>query len=153
MSRPIILQPGEGNQLGGGPHKIKARAEESNGSLTVIEATIPPGRVIPPHVHANEEEAWYVVDGTVTFRIDGATHLAPAGSFVLVPRGIAHGFANESQAPARFIELFSPAGMERYFEERHVAALAASAGGGVDYAGLDPQVHAEIARKYGMEFV
>jgi quercetin dioxygenase-like cupin family protein len=154
MTAPIVLRPGQGTTAPGARQTLKARAEDSNGTLTVIETTIEPGRSIPAHIHANEEEAWYVIEGTLTFYLGEVTHAAPAGSFVLVPRGTAHGFANKSDAPARFIELFTPAGMERYFEERHAAARAAAPSGvEVDYAGIDPRVHAEIAGKYGMTFV
>jgi quercetin dioxygenase-like cupin family protein len=150
MNQAIIVPPGEGVAINIGRGLIKARSEQTNGSLAVIENVIVPGRWIDAHVHANEEEAWYVLEGTMTFRFDGATHAAPAGSFVVVPRGVAHSFGNDGSTEARFLELFAPAGMERYFEERQ--ALAASSPGS-DYAGIDPEAHQALARRYGMQFV
>ena len=147
---PLIVAPGEGRPLAGGRNRIKAGTAETEGRLAIIETVIPPGREIPAHVHGREDEAWYIIEGLVTFRIAGRTVEAPAGSFVLVPQGTVHAFANTGDVPARFIELFAPAGMERYFEERN--ELASTEQGG-DYAGLDPAVHAALARKYHMEFV
>jgi hypothetical protein len=62
-------------------------------------------------------EAFYVLEGEMTFLIDGRTSAAPAGSFVFLPRGIARIFWNESAAPAKPLTVFTPAGIEAYFEE------------------------------------
>jgi mannose-6-phosphate isomerase-like protein (cupin superfamily) len=118
-----------------------------------LENMIQPGRWIPAHIHHTTEEAWYVLDGELTFRIGDYTLPAPAGSFVLVPRGTVHSFGNTSPAPAKFLEIFSPAGMERYFEERAALASVASPIDQIDYAGLAPEAHAVLANKYNMEFV
>jgi mannose-6-phosphate isomerase-like protein (cupin superfamily) len=150
MKATTIVEAGEGVPINGGRGRIKAGADQTEGSLAIIENLIVPGRWIAPHVHANEEEAWYVLEGTMTFRFDDATHVAPAGSFVLVPRGIAHSFGNDSEVPARFLEFFAPAGMEGYFLERESLAQTSP---GNDYAGIDPQAHAALARRHGMTFV
>jgi uncharacterized RmlC-like cupin family protein len=84
---------------------------------------------------------WYILDGHFRFRVDERILDAPAGSFVFVPRGTAHCLQNVSDTPARLMVMFSPAGMERFFEEH--AALPA---GPVDQA-----AYLEIARRNGME--
>ncbi|TAK58552.1 MAG: cupin domain-containing protein [Dehalococcoidia bacterium] len=152
MTKAYVLGPGEGASLMGGRNTIKASAEKTGGTLAAIETVIPPGRWIPAHTHAGEEEAWYILEGTLTFLIDTATYDAPAGSFVLVPRGSVHSFGNDTDAVARFLELFAPAGMEGYFRER-AALAAADAEGELDYAGLNPDAHAALAGKYNMKFV
>jgi uncharacterized cupin superfamily protein len=66
------------------------------------------------HVHANEDEAWYVLEGELRFRLDARIASAPAGTFVFVPRGTPQCFRNAGEQPARILVLFPPAGMERY---------------------------------------
>ena len=125
-----VLGPGEGTTIegpAGGPLTFKARGELTNGSLTAIENTIAPGDGPPLHKHANEDEAFYILEGQLRFRIDDELHPAPAGSFVFVPRGSAHCFQNIGDTPARILVLFTPAGMEGFFE-RFAALTPADVG-------------------------
>jgi uncharacterized cupin superfamily protein len=57
----------------------------------------------PPHVHRIYDEAFYVLAGSVRFSSDGTSQDCPAGSFVFVPRGSAHGFGNPSAEPASLL--------------------------------------------------
>lgn len=83
-----------------------------------MERTLPAGgRMPPPHRHANCSEAFFVLEGTITFLLDGAEETGGPGDFVLVRRGGAHTFGNRSDAPARLLVLHAPA-MDAYFEER-----------------------------------
>jgi quercetin dioxygenase-like cupin family protein len=118
-SNAYILQPGEGATVegpAGGPLTFKARGEQTGGTLTAIENVIAPGDGPPAHVHAYEDEAWYVLEGTLRFRIAGELGTAPAGSFVFVPRGVEHCFQNIGDGSARILVLFTPSGMERFFD-------------------------------------
>lgn len=148
----IILRPGE--TRGRLDLALKVGTVETGGAYALrAGGPMPPGRWVAEHIHHREEEAWYVLSGALTFRIGGQTVEAPAGTFVLVPRGTVHSFGNAGTSPATFLELFSPAGMEGYFEERFGLEQAAPRAANTDYASLDPAVHAALAQKYGMEFV
>ena len=68
-----------------------------------------------PHVHRSWDEAFYVLTGEMTFVIDGAEHVAPAGSFVFVPHGVPHAFRNEGLEPARQLTIVAPSGIEDLF--------------------------------------
>jgi quercetin dioxygenase-like cupin family protein len=125
-----------------------ADGSDSGGTLAISIGTQTPGGWIPPYVHHAEEEAWYVLEGTLTFRFGGEERDAPAGTFVLVPRGNAHCFGNNTDAPARFLMLFTPSGMEGFFEEMD---RVAAAGGG--YSSIPRDRMVEIARPHHMEFV
>jgi mannose-6-phosphate isomerase-like protein (cupin superfamily) len=83
------------------------------------------------HVHDQLDHAIYVLEGTVVFTVEQRQLSAPAGSFILIPHGIAHTFANPSDTAARFVEVDAPAGFERYFEQ---LAEAVPAGGQIDPA-------------------
>jgi quercetin dioxygenase-like cupin family protein len=116
---PIVWGPGEGPVVEGpvgGPLTFKARGEQTNGTLTVIENVIPPGQGPPLHVHAAEEEAWYVLEGRLRFQIGEEISHAPAGTFVFAPRGTPHSFRNIGEGPARILVIFTPSGMERFFD-------------------------------------
>src|SRR4051812_39279545 len=129
-SRSVVLGPGEGRVLSLGPGAdvtLKAVRQDSNGTISAYEFTLPPGIAGPPvHLHRAWDEVFYVLEGEMTFLIDGQTSKNPAGSFVFVPRGIFHTFWNEGPAPARQLTVFTPSGIEDYFEE---LSASASSGG------------------------
>lgn len=115
----IHLEPGGGvtvNNPVGGPLTFKIRGDETNGALTVLETTAAPGEGPPLHVHAHEDEVIFVVDGHFRFRLEDILRDAPAGSFMYVPRGVRHTWQNIGNRPARLFVVFSPAGMEAFFE-------------------------------------
>jgi quercetin dioxygenase-like cupin family protein len=115
----VILGPGEGRTIAGpvgGPLTFKVTGAESDGSLTAFENEVPPGQGPPLHTHDAEDEAWYVLEGSLRFRIGDEESNAPAGSFVFVPRGTPHAFRNDAEERARILVLFTPSGMESFFE-------------------------------------
>jgi quercetin dioxygenase-like cupin family protein len=147
---PIVSQPGEGEIVRiplGRDIVIKASGPETRGAYTILEFTAPVGgEWTIPHVHRGAEEGWYVLEGELTFRLADETVRAPAGSFVLVPRGMLHSFGNTGTEMAKYLELFSPPGMERFFSD--LAALAAESPGGR----IDPKARIALAEKYGIEY-
>ena len=93
---------------------FKAVSRETGGTLSAYEFAAPPSTAGPPlHLHRSWDEAFYVLEGEMTFLIDGSTHTAPAGSFVFIPRGTLHTFWNVSATPAKQLTFFTPAGMEK----------------------------------------
>jgi quercetin dioxygenase-like cupin family protein len=141
-----VLRAGEGTTIqgpAGGPLTWKARGDQTRGALTAFENEIAPGDGPPLHVHEREGESWFVIAGKLRFRLGDELHEAPAGTFVHVPAGTAHCFQNVGDRPARILVLFSPAGMERFFER--FAALPAGA--------VDPHAFAELGADAGMQVV
>src|SRR3982074_2977164 len=118
-TRAVIVGPNDGTRIEGpvgGPLTFKVRGEQTNSALTALENVIPPGEGPPLHTHANEDEAWYVLDGELRFLLGTEVRTAPAGSFVFVPRGTQHCFHNDGGRPARILVIFTPAGMEQFFD-------------------------------------
>ena len=116
-----IVPPGQGHVLiaRGSVMAFKAVAAQTGGDFSLMERTLPPGGQPPPaHRHANCSEAFFVLDGTITFWVGGDQADGGPGDFLLVPRGTAHTFGNRSPAPARLLVLHAPA-MDAYFEELH----------------------------------
>jgi mannose-6-phosphate isomerase-like protein (cupin superfamily) len=117
----IFVGPADGkdltNPIGGGM-VVKLRDEDTAGAYSVHDNTIPPGSPGPrPHIHRRHEETFYVLEGELTVRVGSRKIVALAGSFVVVPRGVVHQPSNPRPQPTRVLIIFSPAGMERFFEE------------------------------------
>jgi quercetin dioxygenase-like cupin family protein len=144
-ARPLVVGPGEGATIEGpvgGPLTWKARGEQTNGALTALENVIPPGQGPPAHVHAAQDEFWWVIEGELRFRLGGELSRAPAGSFVFVPRGTPHSFQNVGAEPARMLVMFTPAGMEGFFDR--LAALPEGAAGPDAFRTLGSEVGMEV---------
>jgi quercetin dioxygenase-like cupin family protein len=96
---------------------FKALAANTSGRLSLMDRTLPPGGRMPPlHRHAGNEEAYFVLEGDITFVLEGRTTTYGAETFVLVPAGAAHTFGNRSDAPARLLVIHAPA-LDGYFAE------------------------------------
>jgi quercetin dioxygenase-like cupin family protein len=143
----VVLSPGEGKSVSLGPGSIgvvfKLYAADTGGSFALVEHPVEPGSLAPPHRHHNEDEYTYVLEGEITVEIGEQVIRATPGMLVCKPRGIFHAFWNEGTTPARILEIISPAGFEKFFEE---AAELASAGVG------DVDRRLALAQKYGLEF-
>ena len=119
MTNPIIRTPGTGRTIAvvGDVYRFLATGEETGGRYALWEALVPPGGGPPPHVHSREEEGFYVLDGEITFSINGEKVIATAGTFANMPVGTPHSFRNESDRPAKMLISVAPAGLERMFFE------------------------------------
>jgi quercetin dioxygenase-like cupin family protein len=134
----------------GGRMVAKIRDEDTAGAYSIHDNTIPPGSPGPrPHIHRHHEEAFYVQEGELTVRVGPRTITAPAGSFVVVPRGVVHQPSNPGPQPTRVLLIFSPAGMDHFFEEAAEGRMPLQA------APTDPVVLEKLeafTEKYGYEF-
>ena len=150
-ARPFAVLPGEGDVVEGpvgGPLTFKARGSDTGGRMTAVENVIPPGQGPPLHVHASEDEAWWVIEGSLRFQLGSDVAEAPAGSFVFVPRGTPHAFVNDGASPARILMVFTPSGMERFFDE-----IGSLPSGGEAGSPPPAEVFASIGAAVGMEVV
>jgi quercetin dioxygenase-like cupin family protein len=122
---------------------FKALGAQTDGDFSLMERTLPPGGRTPPaHRHTNCSEAFFVLDGSITFWIEDSELTGAPGDFLLVPRGVAHTFGNQSQAGARLLVLHAPAA-DGYFTELHKL-----------WGGDHPperEQERELMRRYGME--
>jgi mannose-6-phosphate isomerase-like protein (cupin superfamily) len=149
----IFVGPDDGKALPnpiGGRMVVKVRDEDTGGGYSIHDNTIPPGSPGPlPHLHRYHDEAFYVLEGTLTVRVGTRKITAPVGSFVVVPRGTVHQPSNPGTEPTRVLLIFSPAGMDRFFEEAAEGRMPLQA------APTDPEVQEELTaftEKYGYEF-
>ncbi len=108
---------GESVWVGGDRVTVKLASEETGGLYSILEAVTPPQGGPPPHVHSNEDEALYVLEGEVEFMLGEEIILAGAGSCVYAPRGILHTFRNVGASPSKVLGVITPGGLERFFLE------------------------------------
>src|SRR5215212_7921383 len=95
---PVVVKPGEGHQVGN--VEFLARTTDTpRFNFAIIE--IAAGRVLDAHVHGEEDDAFYIVEGELTFFFGDEEVVASPGTFVLVPPGVEHGFRNDGDAPVR----------------------------------------------------
>ncbi|PYV69919.1 MAG: cupin domain-containing protein [Acidobacteria bacterium] len=125
--------------------------EQTGGAYFVMEALVPPGGGPPPHIHRNEDETFYIVEGQCSIRLSDQTVNAAAGDFVNVPQGIVHCFRNEGTSTMRMVLTYSPSGIEKSFEETLEPALDRRSGPPPNIQALADRFVA-AGPKYGIEF-
>jgi quercetin dioxygenase-like cupin family protein len=96
--------------------RVLLRSEETGGEVSVIEIGASPERVGPKLHHHDFDEAFYVLEGELTFQLRDELFTRAAGEVAFAPRGVAHTYANLSGASARALIVCTPAGFERYFD-------------------------------------
>ncbi len=131
-----VTEPFRVTREGDEPWVVLADGTMTGGAVSFGEARLPPRSAGPSlHVHSNEDEAAYVIGGTMTFRVGDDIFEAGPGTLVWLPRGVPHTFANLSDAPAWAFGTISPAGLEGMFAEQ--AAYFAGLTGPPDEAQID----------------
>jgi mannose-6-phosphate isomerase-like protein (cupin superfamily) len=80
--------------------------------------THPRRPIAPPHIHRSDDEAWFVLEGRLGFRVGEEEHEVGAGESILVPRGTAHSYWNPSSEPARYLLVMTPR-IHRLIEALH----------------------------------
>ena len=129
---------------------IRMRGEATGGRLAVVELHEVKGHEPPRHLHANEDEVVYVLEGALTVCVGADTQRAIAGTCLFLPRGTEHGYALESGS-ARLLVVLAPAGLEGFFEEADASPskagverlIAVAARYGVAITGPAPTVEGE----------
>jgi quercetin dioxygenase-like cupin family protein len=99
-------------------------ADRTGNAWSVMECTAPLHMGPPPH-HHEWDEAYYIIEGSVKFSLDGKDIVLGAGEFVLIPGGTVHGFTGASERTARMLILDTPAHAEGFFVDaaREVKAI------------------------------
>jgi mannose-6-phosphate isomerase-like protein (cupin superfamily) len=156
-----VIGPGQGATvwLGGCGVVLKVSGEETGGAFSIVEHPVLPGTLIPPHVHYDEDELSFVVEGTFGVKIGDRLLEAGAGSYVFKPKGIPHTFWNASAETARLVEVIWPSGFERFFKELGAAFQQAGGPPGPEMIrGLSDRYHCpylmdwvpELQARYGV---
>ena len=108
--RAVVVPPGLGHRIGN-VEFLARTADTPRFTFGIIE--IAPGRVLEAHVHDGEDDAFYIIEGEMTFVVGEDEIPAPPGTFVLVPPDVEHGFRNDGDVPVRMFNIHAPAGFDR----------------------------------------
>jgi mannose-6-phosphate isomerase-like protein (cupin superfamily) len=116
--RTFAHEPGEGEAWWwvGVLATIKATAEQTDGRYALVEILAPHGYGSVLHVHHQEDEGFYILEGEMTFYVGEQTIKARPGSYLFGPKDVPHAFTVDS-GPARLLFVFSPAGLEAGIRE------------------------------------
>jgi quercetin dioxygenase-like cupin family protein len=115
----ILLGPKQGRayQLGAMRAVFKADGDETADRFSISEWWLEPGADGPgAHQHEEHHDCFYVVEGAASFLIGGEWHEAPRGSFLRIPPGVTHDFANRSSTRVGLLNFYIPGGFERDME-------------------------------------
>ncbi|MFC4909689.1 cupin domain-containing protein [Actinomadura gamaensis] len=124
-----VVGPDDGEiiMLGGTRFRVLEDGRTTGHRLGLAESVLPPHTPGPPqHRHAEHDEGFYIVSGTVRFTVGEDTYDATAGTLVMVPPGAPHTFANPADEPAVMVSTFTPDLYVQYF--RDLAAMFADGG-------------------------
>jgi mannose-6-phosphate isomerase-like protein (cupin superfamily) len=135
----LDAEGGERLRIGDFEVVIRASADTTGGAFTVFEERDPVDT--PLHVHAHEDELFYVLEGEHVFRVGDEEHRAGPGGMVFAPRGVPHAQRRVRPGEGRELVLMSPGGFERFFRK-----LADAHANGT----LGPEAYASASRENGI---
>jgi quercetin dioxygenase-like cupin family protein len=108
QTRLVPHAKGESHPVMGDPMRFLMTAAHSGGAYAVAEQEVRPGNGAPPHIHHNEEESFYVLEGSFSVLLGDQVHSLQAGDFVHIPRGAIRGFTNVGSSNGRVLILHVP---------------------------------------------
>jgi mannose-6-phosphate isomerase-like protein (cupin superfamily) len=88
--------------------------EDPEARFSIAEYLKPPGDMTPLHVHNRESQTTYVIEGQVTISLPDESHILNPGMCLYQPKGIPHTERISSETPARVLDVYAPAGFERF---------------------------------------
>jgi mannose-6-phosphate isomerase-like protein (cupin superfamily) len=152
--KAFLLGPGDGETVWslGGRFTVKLSGADADEHFSVTESLAFQTTEPPLHIHHAEHEAWYIIEGHMTFYIAGEKLEAGPGAFVFGPRDVPHTFTVDVE-PTRVLVFASPAGFERFALD---LGHPGSGSSDIPPAGLampSPEVLGPVAERYGIEVV
>ena len=128
---------------------VKATAAATGNALGVVEMRLPAGFSPPPHIHHNEDEAFYLLSGRVEAQIGDQTIPAEQGAFLWLPRNVLHGFTVSADGPCSILTITTPAGFDAFVAEVGTATTSVEL---PEPSEPDIPRLVEIAARHGIEF-
>ena len=151
--RALHIAEGEGKRLWVADQLMtfKVSSEDTGGMYALTDSVVPPQGEAPLHVYHREDEAFWVLEGELEVMVGESTFRASAGSFVHLPKDIAHAYENVGTGPARFLTLMVPAGLEKLFAEVGKPGSDVSSPPPLEEEDIDKLL--AVAPKYGAEIL
>ncbi|MBC7876102.1 MAG: cupin domain-containing protein [Anaerolineales bacterium] len=133
---------------------IKASGKDTDERFSLVEVVEHEGAVAPLHVHHNEDEAFWILEGSLTFEVGDKTIKAEAGSFLFGPKDIPHRYTVD-KGPARLLFILTPSGFEDFIRETSESAPTFSLPAAPEAPPTDEEMEQlmPLVQKYGMEIL
>ena len=150
----FLLRPDEGKVIQVLQERMtfKVMSADTNGLYTLFVNSAEPGGGSPPHIHHQEDEAFFILEGNYEFLLGDKTLELGPGSFLFAPRGIPHASKNVGTTMSRMLVIVSPAGLENCFIEMGQPITGTSAPATPD-GPPDIEKLVAITQKYGVELL
>ncbi|MBJ3816638.1 cupin domain-containing protein [Shimwellia pseudoproteus] len=126
---------------------IKVFANETGGIYSLMETVLPPGGVVPRHIHKGEDENNFILEGELTMEIGENIYQAGPGSYVVAPRGVEQYFKNNGDTDCRFLTSFTPGGAEGFFKEAGELIRRSAP------EKPNPELMAQLQQKYALRYL
>ncbi|WP_426958892.1 cupin domain-containing protein [Muricoccus radiodurans] len=139
-----VVEPGMGEVLNVFGAAMIVKADPATDGLFLGEHVIPPGYFVPPHIHAEDDEVFFVLEGELTVSGAAGERRIGPGATARLPAGSRHGFRNDTSSAVRFLVMARPGlqGLEMF---RHFDRAGRAAPGG-----LTPREIVAICGEYGV---
>jgi quercetin dioxygenase-like cupin family protein len=153
---PVMTEPGRGRATWAMSSLFEHLVEggATGGQLGVALVTQPPGVATPLHRHTKEAEAFYLVEGRMSYQAGDELFEMYDGCFIFLPRGVPHAFRVRGESPARILALTVPGGLLGLYDDVGLPATEQRLPGA---DGQTPEVEVpkwvEVAPRYGLEVV
>ena len=144
----LIVLPNQGAVWNMGVDRVatfRLLSEQTQDHIAVFEETVPTGTSTPLHIHHSSDEVMYILTGELTFKLGEQVMNVSAGSWIMIPRGVAHAWKNSGNKAGRLFFIFTPADGAKLFEELRKFDLPS--------ASIDPATKASLRQRYGYELV
>jgi len=142
----VHIKAGEGEVVAGATSgtQYKITGDITYGKYSVVESTIEPGVLQPPHIHSREDHCFIVTEGEIGVRVADETITAGPGSYVFMPRFVPHAFWNAGSVTAKMIQINEPSDFENFFPDFYEITKDGAP---------DPAQIMALMTKYGITFV
>ena len=117
MDKIKITEPNGGKHIAiaGNINSILASKDDTGGTYSVLEAKVFPNGGPMPHIQTREHEGFYILEGEISFFVDGKEILAKSGTFVNIPPNVTHSFKNKTNNLTKMLIILAPGGLENLF--------------------------------------
>jgi mannose-6-phosphate isomerase-like protein (cupin superfamily) len=139
---PVKVTFGAGDE-----YRYLATGDDTDGEYFLVEAIVPPEGGPPFHIQTREEEAFYILEGELTFYGEDGEVVAGPGTYLNIPKGAKHRFRNNRDQTAKMLFFFAPAGIEALFD-----ALAEMDEPKGDFKSVIEALNV-LGEKYGVEYL
>ena len=143
----FMVEAGDGRRIHviGNDVTVKISSRDTGGAYAVFEGITLPQNGPPLHMHREQDEWWYILEGEFRFQVDGEEIYAGPGATVFAPRGSRHTFQNIGHEPGRTLTTVVPGGLDLFFEELETVAPRGAV--------FDPAKMVPLFEKHGMELL